>query len=427
MRKKNSQRQAENPSKVFYGWWIVSGVFVIASLAPIGRYILSALFPLIQEETGWSRQTLGIAFSIHFWVYAFLAVLAGRMVDSWGGKITIFIGGAFLFIGLVMLSLSTQAWQIYLVFGGIVSVGLAMTFFVPNLTLIRKWFTKRAGLATGIVTVGTSIGFALVIPVITHLGGRYGWRSVCLVSGISIGSVIMLTAFFVLKSTPESMGLAPDGKKREEDFREGPGTEPETLLFTNEPKITNARSCIRSFNFWNLLAAYSLMGIAIQGLMAHIFVWGVGIGLSPSKSGMIMIALTIPSIPFRIFGGWLGDRFGKQKVLVYFNIFTALVWLFGWYSITDITAFIVFTILMGFCYSAPMSLYTPFLGDLFGRMAVGTLMGVLTFGHGIIGSLGPITWGWIADQTGSYNGACLLSMLCYVVIVISLLLIRPEK
>lgn len=161
--------------------------------------------------------------------------------------------------------------------------------------------------------------------------------------------------------------------------------------------------------------------------MAHIFMWGVDLGLSPSKSGIIMIALTIPSFPLRIIGGWLGDRFGKQKILVYFNILTAAVWFSGWYYISDITSVIIFTILMGSCYTAPMSLYTPFLGDLFGRMSIGTLMGILTFGHGLVGSLGPITWGWVADQTGSYRGACILSTFCYVIIVTSLLLIRSPK
>ena len=426
MKKDDIEQQILAGSKIFYGWWIVCGVFIVAAMAPIGRYILSALFPFIQEETGWSRQVLGIAFSIHFWVYAFMAILAGRMVDSLGGKITIFIGGVLLLIGLVSLSLANQVWHIYLVFGGILSAGLSMTFFVPNLTLIRKWFTKRAGLATAFVTVGISLGLALIIPTITHLSGQFGWRRVCLTSGIGIGAVIMFISFLILKNTPESMGLMPDGEKNE-DMPRTKRNETKVLSPNTDHKEWTASSSIRSFNFLNLFIAYSVMGIAVQGLMAHIFMWGVDLGLSPSQSGIIMIALAIPSIPLRIIGGWLGDRFGKQKVLVWFNILTAAVWFSGWYCISDIPSFIIFAILMGSCYTAPMSLYTPFLGDLFGRISLGTLMGILTFGHGIIGSLGPITWGWIADQTGSYRGACILSAFCYLIIVTSLLLIRFPK
>ena len=95
------------------------------------------------------------------------------MVDSLGEKITIFIGDVLLFVGLVLLSLANQVWYIYLVFGGILSVGLSIKFLVPNLALIRKWFTKRAGLATGFVTVGISLGLALIIPTITHLSGHF--------------------------------------------------------------------------------------------------------------------------------------------------------------------------------------------------------------------------------------------------------------
>ena len=83
---------------------------------------------------------------------------------------------------------------------------------------------------------------------------------------------------------------------------------------------------------------------------------------------------------------------------------------------------------MGFAYSAPFSLYTPFLGDLFSRLIVGTLMGFLTLGHGIIGGIGPYLWGWIADTTGGYLLNCPISAACYVVVALALVFLKvPGK
>ncbi len=52
--------------KVFYGWVVIGGLFLIGSITPMGRYILTVLFPFIMKDPGWSRQTIGMAFTIHF-------------------------------------------------------------------------------------------------------------------------------------------------------------------------------------------------------------------------------------------------------------------------------------------------------------------------------------------------------------------------
>jgi fucose permease len=70
-----------------------------------------------------------------------------------------------------------------------------------------------------------------------------------------------------------------------------------------------------------------------------------------------------------------------------------------------------------------MGLFAPYLVELFGRANVGTLLGILTLGHGLIGGLGPFLWGYIFDRYGSYNIACLISAACYFVIAVAVSLI----
>jgi fucose permease len=78
-------------------------------------------------------------------------------------------------------------------------------------------------------------------------------------------------------------------------------------------------------------------------------------------------------------------------------------------------------------YSAPFSLYTPILGDIFGRSAVGTLMGAITLGHGLIGGICPYLWGWIADTTGSYALNCIISAGCYGVVTLLVYMIQSDS
>ncbi|MFH0997633.1 MAG: MFS transporter [Pseudomonadota bacterium] len=412
--------------KVFYGWVIVGGLFGVAFLGPMGRYILTSFFPFIMKDPGWSRETIGLAFTIHFWVYAFFALATGRFIDRIGGRTIIFTGGALMLIGLVCLSAVQQIWQFYLVFGVLLAAPVSMTHLVPNTAIVRKWFVKKAGLATGVVTIGTVLGLAALPPVINHYSASMGWRSICLICGIVIGVLIMLIAVLVIRNTPESMGLAPHGE-------ESPANSDHTPKFRDDavsPEISREqtpRQALRTRAFWYIFLAYSITGIPLQGILGHVIIWGVEAGVAPADSGLIMAMMTIPSIPVRVLAGWLGDRFGKKLVLIFFNACTILIWIWGWGYIKDSSSFFVFAVMIGFVYSAPFSLYTPFLGDIFGRSAVGTLMGAITLGHGLIGGIGPYLWGWIADAKGSYALNCVISAGCYGVVTILLCMIQPDS
>lgn len=405
--------------KIFYGWYVVAGLFAVAALGPMGRYILTALFPFIMKDPGWSRESIGFAFTLHFWAYALLALLAGRLVDRIGGRATIFLGGVLILAGLLLLSRVGSLWHFYLVFGLVLAAGVAMTHFVPNTAVVRKWFIQKAGLATGLVTVGTVMGFAFLPPGISYLSARFGWREAAVVCAFALGIPIMGAALALIRNTPESLGLGPDGTPLGQDSAQGelspqPGEEGRGFF----------SDTLLSRNFIWFFVAYSVIGIPLQGVLAHVIIWGVELGYPSGSSGIIMAALTLPSVPVRVVAGWLGDRYGKRRVLIFFNLMAAVIWIMGWLTVKDQGSFLFFIVLLGFAYSAPFSLYTPYLGDLFGRAVVGTLMGLLTLGHGIIGGSGPYLWGWIADRTGSYQLNCLISCLCYLVVALALYLLK---
>jgi len=410
-------------TKIFYGWFVIAGLFVIAALGPMGRYILTALFPFIMKDPGWSRETIGMAFTLHFWAYAVLAFITGILIDKVGGRTVIFIGGIFLLIGLLLLSVVQEVWQLFLVFSILLAAAVSMTHFVPNTALARKWFIKKAGLATGLVTVGTVVGLAFLSPLISTLSVHLGWRATCVICAIVFSTFIMLSAVLIIRDTPESMGLVPDGEKVSTNKETASQFSKASHLSKDQAGQTTRRA-LGTKEFWFFFIAYSVTGIPLQGVLSHVIIWGVDLGLSPARSGMLMAALTIPSIPVRILAGWAGDRFGKKRMLIFFNIYSVAIWLFGWFFVNDSWSLLIFIILLGFAYSAPFSLFTPFLGDLYGRWIVGSLIGILTLGHGIIGGTGPYIWGWIADKTGSYMLNCPISAVFYVIVVISIVLIK---
>lgn len=409
---------------IFYGWWVLAALFFVAFLGPSARTMLSALFPFLLNDMGWTRAEIGTAFTIHFWLYGLAAPFIGRMVDILGGRRTIFIGGVILLAGLVLLSTLRSLLQFYLSYGVLLAIGVGMTHMIPNTATTRKWFIRRAGLATALVLVGLTLGTAVMSPLATYLSSASGWRMAALINGLGIGIIIMLLALLVIRSNPESMKLHPDGVAT---VGEKASTQASHKSAVASEAAWTPKQALTTVSFWALFIAYALSGIPFNGLTGHAVMWGIDLGMGQANAGIVMTALSLPGIPLRIFGSWLSDKYGKKIMMIIAYGLSTIIFILGWLTVTSTQSLILFAVFTGAIYSLPFALFTPYLGDLFGRASVGTLLGMLTVGFALIGGLGPLAWGWISDVTGSYNLACLLSAACYAVAAVAMVVTKVEK
>ena len=404
----------------FYGWWVVVALFLVGMFGPMGRHSLTTLAPFIQEELFWTKSQIGMAFSIHLWVHSFLALLVGWMVDHVGTRRVIFFGGFILLIALTLFSRVSTLWQLYLFFGVVAALGVSMTVFVPTQATSRKWFIRKAGLAGGIIAAAFGVGTAILAPVLTGLAGSIGWRTTSFICALGFSIIIMLLAWLVIRDTPESMGLHPDG------MAEAPPEAGVTSSVAGEA-VWSSKEALCTSSFWLLFVAYSLSGFPFRGMMTQVVMWGVDLGEPLATAGIFMTAFTLPSVVSRILGGWLGDRYGKRRMLILAYCACLLVMVCAWLTVSSRNSLLIIAILFGISFGLSTALYVPYLGDLYGRAPLGTLVGVFTFGCTLIGGFGPLIWGRIADITGSYNPACLVSAIAYAIGIVALMLLKPGK
>jgi MFS family permease len=405
--------------KVFYGWWVLAALFLVGMLGPMGRYTLTAFGPFISQELGWGATSIGLALSINLWVYAFASILVGWMIDRIGSQRVIFLGGVLLLIGLLGFSKVHKLWQLYATVGVIVGTGIGMTHFLTTQSTARKWFTQKAGLAGGLLTTAFWIGAGVLTPLLTGFANSWGWRSACLFYALSAGIIIMLLAKLVIRDTPESIGLHPDGQTQSVRGNRAD-------LPTKETN-GNVKEALTTSSFWMIFFGYSLIGVPAQGLLGHLVLWGVALGAPKATAGLFLTAYTLSSALPPIFGGWLADRIGKRRVLGIGYGISAILLIAAWQTVQSPQSLMVFVALIGVAYgtAAGPGLWTAYLGDLFGRDSVGRLLGILTLGYGLISGTGPLMWGRIYDVTGSYNLACLISAFCLIIIIIFLALAKP--
>jgi MFS family permease len=330
----------------------------------------------------------------------------------------------------------SNIWEFYIYFGVILSVGGGFAHGVPSSSTTRRWFHRRAGLAVAISSVGGGMGLGFIALIAPSLIEAFGWRGSWLYLGLILGIGITLIAAVFIRKDPESMGLLPDGDTIPTVNQSFEGKD--SAVPSVESEDWTVGEAFRTRSYWCLVAGHALITIPLMGALTHMATWGVDIihllGI-PVEEGMGTVQFSIfasamTAVLGALIGGPTSDRVGRKPV------FTASFLLYGASLIygTVLTAVspslwgvVIFNVSAGFFYGLGMSLWTVYVGDIFGRASLATLYGLLFFIGGIIGGSGAVLYGWIHDITGSYALAFTLGAVCCLATLVLTLLTRYEE
>jgi MFS family permease len=126
----------------------------------------------------------GLSFSMSM----FISPLATYSVGRYGTRVTLLIGVAIEFLGLITASFAKQYYQLLLSQG--LSFGIGMGFlYVGTAGIVSQWFTKRRSLANGITAAGGS-GFGGMVyslsanAMIKKYGVPWTFRMLAIISGV---------------------------------------------------------------------------------------------------------------------------------------------------------------------------------------------------------------------------------------------------
>ena len=134
--------------------------------------------------------------SIQSFLLFFVGTLVSPLYDA-GYVRTLLATGAFLTVfGLAMASLSTLYWQIFLTQGVLTGAGFGC-LFLPGVTIVSQYFSSKKAFATGIASLGSSIG-GVVYPVIftrlqPRIGASWATRTVALIVLLTLAIPLVVT------------------------------------------------------------------------------------------------------------------------------------------------------------------------------------------------------------------------------------------
>ncbi|HEY5300390.1 MAG TPA: MFS transporter [Acetobacteraceae bacterium] len=132
---------------LFYGWLLVAVAFVTMAVGVNARTTFSLLFPAILAEFHWDRGVTAGAFSFGFLVSALVTPFVGRLMDARGPRLVVEIGVFTMAAGLILASLVSQPWQLYLTLGALAGGGVNCLAYTGQSLYLPNWFVRRRGLA----------------------------------------------------------------------------------------------------------------------------------------------------------------------------------------------------------------------------------------------------------------------------------------
>jgi hypothetical protein len=198
-----AERIDEHP----YGWTIVAVATTCLALGFGANITVSVFMKPFEDEFGWFRADISMAYSMLTVGAAAGGIVWGSLSDRIGAQRIGFLGAFAISIGLIALRWQSALWQLYLLYFLIGALGFAC-LFTPMVALSGLWFSKRKGLAIGIVTAGGAIGQGLV-PYVARLAiTEVGWRDAALYLGL--GYFVVLVPLMFLLRPPPAAGQASD-------------------------------------------------------------------------------------------------------------------------------------------------------------------------------------------------------------------------
>ena len=197
----------------FYGWWIVTGSFVVQFMT-MGTtfYAFGVLLKPLSEDLGASRFAVGSALPMFMLVGAVAGPFIGREVDRRGARGLMLVGTLVLALGFVAFSRIDSVAALYAAFGLLVASGVALLGPLPNTALVAGWFQRARGTALGISQIGISLSGMVTAYVTTWLVVGYGWRTTLLYFAAVPLAIILPVVALVIVNRPQDRGLLPDGR-----------------------------------------------------------------------------------------------------------------------------------------------------------------------------------------------------------------------
>jgi len=396
----------DNSPRFFYGWIIVAISFLTLFFSLGVRVSFGVFYVAILDDFAWTRADTAGAFSLAMFVHALFAPISGYLIDRFSPRQLFPVGAAFLAIGLIACSFIDRIWHLYIFFGVLIAVGVNMTGFAPNMTIVPRWFIRKKGTANGIALSGIGLGSLVVAMIAGLIIEIAGWRIAFLTIAAGVSLILIPASGIFLRRSPEEIGLLPDNEKAGNNQSEPSGQGKKTNLESRSAKdrqwtLINA---IKTPAFWWINLTGASHGFMVNMMIVHQAAYVVDCGFSPLLAASTVGLVGGLQAAGNVYFGILSDRIGRETSLA-IGATVAFVGMILFILINNSPSlWLIYSsaVLYGLGQGSYSSIYSSSMADFFSGPSFGRIISIISVGYGLGGALSSYMGGYFFDYTGSY-------------------------
>ena len=456
------------PQGIFYGWWLVILSGFTMTIATVPLYHAMAVWSVaLESQFGWSRAQLGWALTFTRIEGGLMGPLEGYLTDRLGARLMIFIGLMILGVGFLIFASVQNLWMFYAAFL-VMALGQGLGSWLPLMTTINNWFSRRRATAMGWSNVGGRLGALLLVPAIAWAidptQDRMGWQLTALILGI-FTLVVAFPLTRLIRNRPQDYGQLPDGDlpdvppaapvsqgaetaapvassqpdtgqtgagqstagqvaagqrgadagsgQREPGASAGPVTPGRAKSpggrrprAQDDGDLTAAQA-LRTPAFWLISFGHGFTSMVILAIMTHLGLLLKDKGFDVQTTGWVVVVYTATAMVFQLVGGYVGDRWPKNVALFIFTTIQA-AGVVVLTMATSLTMFYLYAVLFGMGFGGRNPLTTAIRGEYFGRTSFGRILGLSTVPMNVLLLIGSPMAGYMKDHQGTYDTAFLI-------------------
>ena len=393
---------------VSHGWNTV-GITLLTTMLIVGstNYSFQLFIVPVSKDLEASQATVYTGLALFNIGIAAFGPLIGRLLDRFPMRrvaltCVVLFGGGMTAIGATSsLTLIALLILFPVAFGAVGCGG----FFGP--VIVSRWFSRLRGRALAISAIGTSLGGLVVFPIIGRLVEGFGWRTALMTIGLGGGAIVAALILFVRQPPP------PDPRERK--GRDGGGRNAWPL-----------RAVLRSFDFWVIALAISLL-LAVDGtLLATLTPYGKDHGFSLNQ----VTALTMTMTASAIAGKLIIARIADQADL---RILTAITAALGIVQCGALSLSPPFAVLLsinalaGLAVGGTYPLYAALVAERFGVTSYGWVRGLMSPINAAFAAGAARFMGAIHDAEHSYATGFEVFLFCAATAMVLIMILKKVE
>uniref|UniRef100_A0A1A8RIJ9 Solute carrier family 16, member 3 (Monocarboxylic acid transporter 4) n=1 Tax=Nothobranchius rachovii TaxID=451742 RepID=A0A1A8RIJ9_9TELE len=385
-----------------WGWAVLAGCFVITGFSYAFPKAVSVFFKELIRE-------FGVGYSDTAWISSILlAMLYGTgplcsvLVNRFGCRPVMMVGGLFASLGMILASFSTSIIHIYLSTGVITGLGLALNF-QPSLIMLNRYFSEKRPLANSLSAAGSPVALCCLSPLGQVLQYQYGWRGGFLILGGLLLNCCVCGALMKPLVAPKPLKT----KELDEDYEK----EPEVAKKRAKPKLLDFSVFKdRGFAIYTVAASIMVLGLFVPPVF--VVSYAKKLGNEDTKSALLLTILGFIDIFARPTCGVIaGLKWVRPRCVYFFSfamIFNGIADLIGSQS-KDYASLVAFCIFFGISYGMVGALQFEVLMAIVGTEKFSSAIGLVLLMEAIAVLVGPPGAGRLLDATNNYMYVFLLA------------------